>query len=134
MPFEMIDLRGADKVHERRIPRAEAQAMARAGLIEGICNKMDSPLKYVRRLSVVASEQATEGALLPPREPESHSTAFCRPNMGVVREPVNQAIVALDRNDKRVVVGEGEQIGYCYALVAQPPSNWEAQMSVVQRS
>ena len=131
---ESITLKSAANIFLGSITGAEARALALHGLVEGYARKIDGPVRYVRHLAATAQqpEHDIQYGYQAEEIYKSSSGAFAQTNMGVVREYLNEAIVGVDRADRRVVVAEGQQQGWCYALSPQPPSNWEAQMSVIQ--
>jgi hypothetical protein len=97
-----------------------ARKVAAAGLIEGVVHgKVNPVLKVVRWLRAGAIPDPK--ADLSGREEvhTSRSTVTARTNMGVYREPLcHVEVSAANRDDKRVVVGEGEVSGYAYAFCA----------------
>ena len=129
---EAIDLRRADGTFEGNISGTDARAYALIGLVEGVATP-SGRVKYVRRLTHVVNPELASAPIAENYTPSpSHPIAQTR--MGVHREYLNQAIVGLDRNDRRVVVGEGGAMGWTHAPYDQPPADWRQRMDAIVRA
>jgi hypothetical protein len=129
---EAIDLRRADGTFEGNISGTDARAYALIGLVEGVATP-SGRVKYVRRLTHVVNPEIASAPIAENYTP-SKSGPIAQTNMGVHHEYLCQAIVELDRNDRRVVVGEGGAMGWTYAPYDQPPSNWRELMGAALKA
>ena len=128
---EAIDLRKADNSFEANISGTDARAYALIGLVEGVATP-SGRVRYVRRLERVANPELASAPVAENYKP-SASHPIAQTKMGVHHEYLNQAVVEIDRNDRRVVVGEGMSMGWTHTLYEQPPSDWRQRMDAIAR-
>ena len=122
---ESILLKSATNETLGEITGTEARALALHGLVEGYCTQPEGRVRYVRHLHSNAQMPKPEIEKRPDA-PERHKSRagsiLIRTGLGVYRERLNQVFCSdstLERHDHRVVIGEGEQQGWCFTFCGQ---------------
>jgi hypothetical protein len=119
---EKIALRTADNKFDQIVSGSDARGLALSGLVEGVANRLDGPVRYIRWLRGTGMPTAEAKARAVTRYAEevyqSTCTAVTKAHLGVYYQPIHQAVVQRQFEDEPVVVSEGEIIGHVYAFWA----------------
>ena len=114
-PKQEFDLREEDGCTAGKVTAGMALAMAKAGMIEGVCNRRTGKVNYLRYLGTgarpfggVALNECL--SLTDLEEGTGRSTAIASTGLGVYRQALSQAVVI----DGQVT--DGGVAGYCWAF------------------